>query len=94
MGKDMYEGMSALSEETAIIARGMALHKVIRLITMAIGEPVLAIGGPVARCIHAVLHVTRINGWPADLVSTRWPPAGCTHAVLQQQQHICADGSA
>eukprot|EP00891_Asterochloris_glomerata_P000493 jgi/Astpho2/493/fgenesh1_pm.00011_%23_33_t len=37
MGKDMYKGMSALSEETAIIARGMALHKVIRLITMAIG---------------------------------------------------------
>ena len=48
MGKDMYDGMSALSEETAIIARGMALHKVIRLITMAIGEPVSAISGPVA----------------------------------------------
>ena len=48
MGKDMYEGMSALSEETAIIARGMALHKVIRLITMAIGEPVSTAGEPVA----------------------------------------------
>ena len=94
MGKDMYEGMSALSEETAVIARGMALHKVIRLITMAIGEPGLAmlslswppvsLWRPHASCAACHTHTS----WPADLVSTRWPPAGFTDAFP------CATGPA
>lgn len=37
MGADMYEGMSSLSAPSEIISRGMALHKMIRLITMALG---------------------------------------------------------
>jgi 1,4-alpha-glucan branching enzyme len=37
MGEAMYEGMSALDEPTPVIARGVALHKVARLATLALG---------------------------------------------------------
>lgn len=37
MGEGMYEGMSALEKPPAKVARGIALHKMIRLITLAIG---------------------------------------------------------
>eukprot|EP01026_Neomeris_dumetosa_P075611 TRINITY_DN80114_c0_g1_i3.p1 TRINITY_DN80114_c0_g1~~TRINITY_DN80114_c0_g1_i3.p1 ORF type:complete len:614 (-),score=89.52 TRINITY_DN80114_c0_g1_i3:247-1854(-) len=37
MDAEMYSGMSALVEQTPVIQRGLALHKLIRLLTMAIG---------------------------------------------------------
>ncbi|KAG1666836.1 hypothetical protein FOA52_009460 [Chlamydomonas sp. UWO 241] len=37
MGPEMYDGMSTLQEPTAGVARGVALHKMIRLVTMALG---------------------------------------------------------
>ncbi|KYQ99941.1 hypothetical protein DLAC_03909 [Tieghemostelium lacteum] len=37
MDKEMYYHMSILSEESPIISRGMALHKIIRLITSSLG---------------------------------------------------------
>eukprot|EP01118_Nematostelium_gracile_P016460 TRINITY_DN6820_c0_g1_i3.p1 TRINITY_DN6820_c0_g1~~TRINITY_DN6820_c0_g1_i3.p1 ORF type:complete len:714 (+),score=190.48 TRINITY_DN6820_c0_g1_i3:203-2143(+) len=37
MDKDMYTNMSVLSEMNAVIDRGMALHKMIRLVTCALG---------------------------------------------------------
>lgn len=37
MGAEMYDGMSALGTPSALIERGCSLHKMIRLITMAIG---------------------------------------------------------
>jgi 1,4-alpha-glucan branching enzyme len=37
MDKEMYSHMSVLSEPSVVIDRGMALHKMIRLITIAIG---------------------------------------------------------
>jgi 1,4-alpha-glucan branching enzyme len=37
MDKDMYTHMSTMSESNAVIDRGMALHKMIRLITHALG---------------------------------------------------------
>lgn len=37
MGKEMYDGMSGLGTPGPIIDRGCALHKMIRLVTMAIG---------------------------------------------------------
>jgi 1,4-alpha-glucan branching enzyme len=37
MDAEMYEGMSTFEEATPVIERGVALHKMIRLITMAIG---------------------------------------------------------
>lgn len=37
MDKQMYTNMSKLSERTVIIDRGLALHKMIRLITMGLG---------------------------------------------------------
>lgn len=37
MGAEMYTGMSALQAETPGVARGMALHKIIRALTLALG---------------------------------------------------------
>jgi hypothetical protein len=37
MDKEMYSHMSVLSEPSVVIDRGMALHKMIRLITIGIG---------------------------------------------------------
>lgn len=37
MGAEMYTGMSALQAESPGIARGMALHKIIRALTLALG---------------------------------------------------------
>ena len=37
MGAEMYTGMSALQSESPGIARGMALHKIIRALTLALG---------------------------------------------------------
>lgn len=37
MGAEMYSGMSALQPESPVVARGMALHKAVRALTMAIG---------------------------------------------------------
>ena len=37
MGAEMYEGMSSLNEPSEVVIRGMSLHKMIRLVTMALG---------------------------------------------------------
>jgi 1,4-alpha-glucan branching enzyme len=37
MDAEMYEGMSTFEEASPVIERGVALHKMIRLVTMAIG---------------------------------------------------------
>ena len=37
MGADMYTGMSALEEASPTVARGVALHKLLRALTMALG---------------------------------------------------------
>ncbi len=37
MGAEMYTGMSELQEASPVVQRGMALHKVIRALTMALG---------------------------------------------------------
>ncbi|KAI3429595.1 hypothetical protein D9Q98_005681 [Chlorella vulgaris] len=37
MGAEMYTGMSALQEPSLVVQRGMALHKMIRTVTMALG---------------------------------------------------------
>ena len=37
MGAEMYSGMSALQPESPVVARGCALHKAVRALTMAIG---------------------------------------------------------
>ena len=37
MDAEMYDGMSTFEEPTDVVSRGMALHKMIRMITMAIG---------------------------------------------------------
>lgn len=38
--REIYTNMSMLSQETLVISRGMALHKMIRLITLALGGEV------------------------------------------------------
>ena len=37
MGAEMYTGMSSLESASPVVERGVALHKVIRMITMALG---------------------------------------------------------
>ena len=37
MDQEMYWNMTTLKDETPVVARGMALHKMIRLITFALG---------------------------------------------------------
>jgi len=37
MDKEMYTHMSTLSEPSAVVDRGIALHKMIRLITLGLG---------------------------------------------------------
>lgn len=37
MDKEMYTHMSTMSDRTPVIDRGIALHKMIRLITMGLG---------------------------------------------------------
>jgi 1,4-alpha-glucan branching enzyme len=39
--REIYTNMSTLSVETPVVARGMALHKMIRLITLALGGEVI-----------------------------------------------------
>lgn len=41
MDKDMYTNMSKLSELTPIIERGLALHKMIRLVTFGLGGAIV-----------------------------------------------------
>lgn len=38
--KEIYDHMSRLSNETPVISRGLALHKMIRLITLSLGGEV------------------------------------------------------
>jgi 1,4-alpha-glucan branching enzyme len=38
IGTDMYEGMSLLVEPSVRVARGMALHKIVRLLTCALAS--------------------------------------------------------
>jgi len=35
--KEIYENMSRLKDETIVVSRGMALHKIIRLLTLSLG---------------------------------------------------------
>jgi ParB family chromosome partitioning protein len=37
MGPEMYTGMSTAAPPSPVVARGVALHKVVRLLTMALG---------------------------------------------------------
>ena len=37
MGPEMYTGMSALAAPSPVVERGCALHKMVRLVTMALG---------------------------------------------------------
>ena len=43
--KEIYTNMSLLSEETFTVHRGVALHKMIRLITIGLGGEVRDLGG-------------------------------------------------
>ena len=52
MGADMYTGMSALEEASPVVARGVALHKLLRALTMV---PSL-----VSACANAPAHVDLI----------------------------------
>lgn len=40
MNAELYDGMSTFEEASPVVVRGMALHKMIHGLTMAIGVPV------------------------------------------------------
>ena len=56
MGAEMYTGMSALQEPTEVIQRGMALHKMIRAVTMVRGVGAAGVGGTPPRLLPAERH--------------------------------------
>lgn len=43
MNAELYDGMSTFEEATPVIIRGMALHKMIHGLTMALGTPPRAV---------------------------------------------------
>ena len=73
MGAEMYTGMSALEEATPVIERGIALHKMIRAITMAIGgESWLNFMGNEFGHPEWIDFPREGNGWSYDKCRRQW----------------------
>ncbi|QDZ19197.1 starch branching enzyme [Chloropicon primus] len=80
MGAEMYTGMSALEEASEVIERGIALHKMIRTITMAIGgEGWLNFMGNEFGHPEWIDFPREGNGWSYDKCRRRWDLADATH---------------
>ena len=73
MDAEMYTGMSTFEEATPTIDRGMALHKMIRLITMAIGgEGYLNFMGNEFGHPEWVDFPREGNGWSHEYCRRQW----------------------
>ena len=80
MDKAMYDGMSALTEQDAVVERGIALHKMIRLITMALGgEGYLNFMGNEFGHPEWVDFPREGNGWSHEKCLRRWDLADSSH---------------
>lgn len=80
MGAEMYTGMSALEEAPQAVARGMALCKVIRAVTMAIGgEGWLNFMGNEFGHPEWIDFPREGNGWSYDKCRRRWDLADSPH---------------
>jgi len=73
MDAEMYDGMSTFEEASPVVERGMALHKMLRLITLAIGgEGYLNFMGNEFGHPEWVDFPREGNGWSHDHCRRRW----------------------
>ncbi len=80
MGADMYDGMSALTTPPPAVARGVALHKLIRAVTMAIGgEGWMSFMGNEFGHPEWVDFPREENGWSYDKARRMWNLADAPH---------------
>ncbi|GLI70892.1 hypothetical protein VaNZ11_015916 [Volvox africanus] len=80
MGAEMYGGMSALIEPNEVVMRGIALHKMIRLVTMALGgEGWLNFMGNEFGHPEWIDFPRDGNGWSHHYCRRQWSLADTTH---------------
>ena len=80
MDREMYTGMSSLGAASPVVDRGMALHKMIRLITMALGgEGYLNFMGNEFGHPEWVDFPREGNGWSHDKCRRRWDLVDSSH---------------
>ena len=80
MDAEMYDGMSTFEPPTDVVARGMALHKMIRMITMAIGgEGYLNFMGNEFGHPEWVDFPREGNKWKHDHCRRQWTLADTEH---------------
>ncbi|EIE25420.1 starch branching enzyme [Coccomyxa subellipsoidea C-169] len=80
MGAEMYTGMSALQAETPGVARGMALHKIIRALTLALGgEGWLSFMGNEFGHPDWIDFPRDGNGWSYDYCRRQWSLVDAEH---------------
>ncbi|KAH6782460.1 starch branching enzyme 2.2 [Perilla frutescens var. frutescens] len=73
MDKDMYTGMSCLTEASPVIDRGIALHKMIHFLTMALGgEGYLNFMGNEFGHPDWIDFPREGNGWSSDKCRRQW----------------------
>ncbi|KAG2486093.1 hypothetical protein HYH03_015188 [Edaphochlamys debaryana] len=80
MGPAMYDGMSALTEPSEVVSRGMALHKMIRLVTFALGgEGWLSFMGNEFGHPEWIDFPRDGNGWSHHYCRRQWSLADTEH---------------
>ncbi|EFJ43598.1 1,4-alpha-glucan branching enzyme II [Volvox carteri f. nagariensis] len=80
MGAEMYGGMSALTEPSEVVARGVALHKMIRLVTLALGgEGWLNFMGNEFGHPEWIDFPRDGNGWSHHYCRRQWSLADTSH---------------
>lgn len=71
--REIYTNMTMLSDETLVISRGMALHKMIRLVTLALGgEGYLTFMGNEFGHPEWIDFPREGNGWSYHYARRRW----------------------
>ena len=84
MDAEMYSGMSALSEPSIVIQRGIALHKMLRLVTASLGgEGYLTFMGNEFGHPEWVDFPREGNNWSHDYCRRRWDLADADHLRYQ-----------
>mmetsp|Transcript_7040 Transcript_7040/g.15465 ORF Transcript_7040/g.15465 Transcript_7040/m.15465 type:complete len:773 (+) Transcript_7040:158-2476(+) len=85
MGPEMYEGMSALTEQSGVVARGVALHKMIRLVTMALGgEGYLTFMGNEFGHPEWIDFPRDGNGWSNHYARRQWSLGDSDHLLYSK----------
>ncbi|CEF97678.1 Glycosyl hydrolase, family 13, catalytic domain [Ostreococcus tauri] len=84
MDAEMYDGMSTLNEPSVVIERGIALHKMLRLVTASLGgEGYLTFMGNEFGHPEWVDFPREGNGWSHDYCRRRWDLADADHLRYQ-----------